>query len=161
MGGLHGLYLAINHSYRDFAKLKGWNIEKLGFTGSLFSGLVTLLAVTFAWVFFRSPDLHTAGRLLYGMSGGNIFYSLHHPPHFQQYLFILLGLGIVWLLPNSQHWMGLQVSSDSDSTSSKNIVNLKWNTCKWWNWAVPGVVLAICILALTNGKPSEFLYFQF
>jgi len=160
-GGLHGLYLAINHSYRDFAKLKGWNIEKLGFTGSLFSGLVTLLAVTFAWVFFRSPDLHTAGRLLYGMSGGNIFYSLHHPPHFQQYLFILLGLGIVWLLPNSQHWMGLQVSSDSDSTSSKNIVNLKWNTCKWWNWAVPGVVLAICILALTNGKPSEFLYFQF
>ncbi len=172
-GGLHGIYLAINHAFRDlrhkwiskgaekndpqkncyFRSLVDW-IERL-----LSSG-ITFLAVSIAWVFFRSPDMNTAFSMLGGMIGKNSF-TWHHHVHLEIYWPIYIGLLAVWLLPNSQEWMGLAESSEQESLVQNTPRLFKWNPSLWWNWLIPGIILALCILELTNGKPSEFLYFQF
>ncbi|MCJ8330020.1 MAG: MBOAT family protein [Lentisphaeria bacterium] len=61
-GGLHGLYLMINHAW---SKL---NINPSGKFAStsllIFYQALTFLAVMLAWVFFRSPDLETTMMIL-------------------------------------------------------------------------------------------------
>lgn len=58
-GGLHGLYICINHLWRktghSLPKPAGW--------------LVTFLAVNFAWVFFRAENFDTAFAVLSAMMG--------------------------------------------------------------------------------------------
>lgn len=59
-GGLHGLYLSINHA---------WNRAKLGGIGPWPGRLLTFLAVTVAWVFFRAQTFTDAWTILGGMAG--------------------------------------------------------------------------------------------
>ena len=58
-GGLHGVYICINHLWRkagkSLPKAAGW--------------LVTFLAVDIAWVFFRAEDFETAFAVLSAMMG--------------------------------------------------------------------------------------------
>lgn len=66
-GGLHGLYLMINH---------GWNRlfphrDTDSLPGKILGRTITFLAVTISWVFFRSNDLESALRMLRGMAGQN------------------------------------------------------------------------------------------
>ena len=113
-GGLHGLYLVVNH---------GWERARrhLGFTKSTpvtraASRLTTFLAVVLAWVFFRAQTFGEASLLLKGMLG---FYGLASPPSalatmnaelpfwtagdFAVAVAILaILLTAVWTLPNSQ-----------------------------------------------------------
>jgi hypothetical protein len=74
-GGLHGLYLIVNH---------GWERTKtnLGFRNSTpvtraLGRLTTFLVVVVAWVFFRAQSFGAASILLKGMVG---FYGLTIPP---------------------------------------------------------------------------------
>lgn len=66
-GALHGFYLAIHLSWRRIIKGLGWNIT--GRPWTVFASLMTLLAVTLAWVFFRAPDVDTALRMAFLMLG--------------------------------------------------------------------------------------------
>lgn len=174
-GGLHGVYLAINHAFRDMRY--GWinkkdNREKttslpnlhdpVAWIQQLLSSGITFLAVSIAWVFFRSPDLNTAFRMLEGMIGKNPL-TWHSCAHLEIYWPIYIGLLIVWLLPNSQQLIGLTESpaESVDAVNQRFAISFQWNPSSWWNWLVPGIILAVCIIELTNGKPSEFLYFQF
>jgi D-alanyl-lipoteichoic acid acyltransferase DltB (MBOAT superfamily) len=66
-GGLHGVYLAINHGWRSavgsrFDRSATWNAC---------AWLVTLIAVLIAWVPFRAADLSTAMLIWKGMVGLN------------------------------------------------------------------------------------------
>jgi alginate O-acetyltransferase complex protein AlgI len=67
-GGLHGLYLIINHAWR---RVSGkWSLPWRGrAAGRWTARLLTFLAVVFAWVFFRSEDFATATIMLRGMGG--------------------------------------------------------------------------------------------
>jgi alginate O-acetyltransferase complex protein AlgI len=174
-GGLHGGYLAVNHAFRDIRHgrvTKNTNqdttIQRTNFKSTvrwiepLLSSGITFLAVSIAWVFFRSPDLSTAFCMLGGMIGKNSP-TCHQHAHLEIYWPIYTGLLAVWLLPNSQQWVGLEEVDSKKAAAQKESPNLslRWNPSCWWNWLIPGVILAVCILALTNGKPSEFLYFQF
>jgi alginate O-acetyltransferase complex protein AlgI len=65
-GGLHGLYLAINHGFRAVtapiaAKLDASKAFAVASWG------LTLLAVVVAWVFFRAPTFASAGHILAAM----------------------------------------------------------------------------------------------
>lgn len=66
-GGLHGLYLVINHTWRKYSI----NMPES------FSWVITIIAVVFAWVFFRANSLYDAWRICQSMVG------LH-------------GMGIIW-----------------------------------------------------------------
>src|ERR1700733_1146278 len=67
-GGLHGIYLAINHLWR------GWRaaVARASATGPAAKGLgwaVTFFAVIIAWVFFRARTMAGAWQMLAGLFG--------------------------------------------------------------------------------------------
>jgi alginate O-acetyltransferase complex protein AlgI len=66
-GVAHGTYLMINHAWRH---LVGED-RRYGPAGRFACWAATFLAVVFAWVLFRSPDIHTALRIYAGMLGLN------------------------------------------------------------------------------------------
>jgi D-alanyl-lipoteichoic acid acyltransferase DltB (MBOAT superfamily) len=68
-GGLHGLYLMINHGWN--ALLRSLGIERLARPIRLLGWFVTLFAVIVAWVFFRARTFHGAAMMLSGMAGAN------------------------------------------------------------------------------------------
>lgn len=72
-GTLHGMYLAINHLWRNLliryglANITARQIYKLS------SWMLTFFMVVIAWVFFRAESIHSALSLLHSMFGGNGF----------------------------------------------------------------------------------------
>lgn len=66
-GGLHGLYLMINHAWRELKLRLGWG--EGGPVARLISGLLTFVAVVVAWVFFRADNFSSAQAILTGMMG--------------------------------------------------------------------------------------------
>ncbi|MBK6637157.1 MAG: MBOAT family protein [Rhodocyclaceae bacterium] len=172
-GGLHGLYLVINHGWRwligDKASSSCWR----ALTGV---GL-TFVAVVIAWVPFRAADLDAALRMWAGLFGVN---GISLPPGlesmfaqgFIQFAFdglaplaglsasevipwLWFGLMVIWLLPNSYQWTAkYRPVSDALHASAR------------WTWkfstrfaVLGGVLLALSLLSLT--RESAFLYFQF
>jgi D-alanyl-lipoteichoic acid acyltransferase DltB (MBOAT superfamily) len=68
-GGLHGLYLLVNHSWRGLKQKLGWEGE--GKLATLCAGALTFLGVVVGWVFFRADSCSSALALLHGMAGMN------------------------------------------------------------------------------------------
>lgn len=173
-GGLHGVYLVINHGWRGLTGAKspstGWR--------AIASIALTFTAVMVAWVPFRASDMDAALRLWAGMFGAN---GLSLPaslapaviawvgqaadftgltpmtalPAVEAVLALSLGLVIVWLLPNTQQWMSLLEDA-----------NYATQAASPWRWAprrayafVVGAAFGLSLLSLH--RVSEFLYFQF
>lgn len=68
-GGLHGLFLAVNHFWIDFRKRVTILDRSYGKSGVILSWALTMIAVIVGWVFFRAADLDSAVRILEGMAG--------------------------------------------------------------------------------------------
>ncbi|HEY2363539.1 MAG TPA: MBOAT family protein [Candidatus Angelobacter sp.] len=179
-GGLHGIYLVINHFWRALR-------DRLGMTqsngvGRVLSLLLTFLAVCVAWVFFRAADLGTATRILSGMTGLNGVYlpvtwvaplggwaerlqswGLNFSPllipHAPQALVTISPLLLaVWFLPNSLQCMRLARPSLNAQSIMAAPRLLTWVPNVRWA-VLGGVAVAVCLLSL--GRVSEFLYYQF
>jgi hypothetical protein len=70
-GGLHGLFLVINHVWNN-AKLKIMGAEiKSSQVGKLISWMITMVVVVIAWVPFRASSIEGASNILTGMMGIN------------------------------------------------------------------------------------------
>lgn len=152
-GATNGILLLINYSWIrcNMPSLPVW-----------LTRILTLIAMTMAWVIFRSPDLETAVGILEGMMGLN---GVILPEYYAQKLAFLSDWGvtfvhtslmniqpldIVWvcilciivgLLPNSKYW--------------KN----KFQE-KVWVWA-PLCSLLFVINLLSLKEVTTFLYYQF
>ena len=74
-GGLHGLYLCVNHGWRAVAPRRARGAA--GRWSAVAGWTLTFLAVTVAWVFFRAPTLAVAFGVLRGMAGLNGFMLPH------------------------------------------------------------------------------------
>lgn len=124
-GALHGVYLMINHGWREL-QIRAPNKSFLRLPTPA-AATLTFLAVVVAWVFFRSSSLHAAGAMLTSMAGGNGI-SLPHglaailTPFTSKFpqlpvtfngiapagtsssstalIFIALGFFLVWFFPN-------------------------------------------------------------
>ena len=79
-GGLHGLFLLLNHAVGKFSRP------------------LTFVAVVVAWVPFRAADLPTAGRILSAMAG----FGGATAPAPAGWGWIAALLAVVWLAPNTQ-----------------------------------------------------------
>jgi alginate O-acetyltransferase complex protein AlgI len=184
-GGLHGVYLMVNHAFHALRRGIGWREGALGRAGTLVSTGFTFAAVVVAWVFFRASNFGTAAAIvkgMFGLNGVSLFTSTSHlPPAVVDWLLkhgvvfygftpityftghtmtqLLVGLSIIWLLPNSQEWVGI-----SDAGAPKSWA-LRWlGTWRPRNALTAvgiGVLLGICLIYVMAGAPSEFLYFQF
>jgi D-alanyl-lipoteichoic acid acyltransferase DltB (MBOAT superfamily) len=147
-GGLHAVYLGINHAWIALRKRTRW-------TGSthplwhLTGCAITFLAVLIAWVFFRAADVGTAISILKAMVGfGNAAVSTSNV--ILAIAAIVTLLAIVWLAPNSIEIVGYL----HDAPKGRNA------RLALWGWApICGFLLALSLMSLT--RMSEFLYFQF
>jgi alginate O-acetyltransferase complex protein AlgI len=131
-GGLHGLYLVVNHAWQRVRDPLGFTSPSTGAT-RLAAGFLTFGAVVFAWVFFRAESFSAALNLLQGMIGRAGFglpaapsdvtlliialtkrFGLVVDPH-SAILLLLIGratalaglLLIVFLMPNSQQLLAM------------------------------------------------------
>ncbi|NNF17936.1 MAG: MBOAT family protein [Gammaproteobacteria bacterium] len=178
-GGLHGLYLVIQHAWTGMRRRLFGTRQSRWYTQQL-AQLTTFFAVVIGWVFFRASDFDSAWRILGGMFGVNGITVpsaiLNAATGLQP---VLSGLGITadggsgklfvfgslwivllfmiaWFGPNSQSLL----KEHEPVLESGNIApsRLRWAPARPWAIAC-GVLLAIGILALP--EVSEFLYFQF
>lgn len=83
-GGLHGVYLMINHGWRELKVYLGW--DKGGRLADLAAGALTFLSVVVAWVFFRSDSFASAWEMLSGMAGMN---GISLPPFLEKQLSLI------------------------------------------------------------------------
>ena len=168
-GLLHALYLTINHAWRSF----GPRIPEkpphpaMHLIATVAKVALTYLAVLVAQVFFRASNVHTAFRLLAGMTGVYGF-SVHAPnevtvdvttPHLaaMHVVFLFVLFLVAWFMPNS-----LQIVSKFNPTLSDirpdSPVAFRGNRSVYWALGL-GFVSAIALLEITG--MTEFLYFRF
>ena len=183
-GGLHGLYLVINHGWQSIkhsigCKEGGWLAQRL-------SVLITFIAVVIAWVFFRAPDLASATSMLSGMAGlhgislsesavthlASSFPQLGHQVAVngltplskvnpdRALILIIIGLWVIWGFPNVQqllhrHQPTLEAVEPS---SGKMIRLLAWRFTPAHAWLLATVFVTSAAF-LTRVR--DFIYFQF
>lgn len=187
-GGLHGLYLVINHFWTAFTSTRFSASLRTHPIWTMSATVVTFLAVVFAWVFFRAESFEGANAVLAGMLGMN---GLSIPQQHLQTLNAFWGLGdvlsqagvrfvetpyfigfgpglhllallvICWFLPNTQQIMARHmpaVITAAGQGAGLAVALLRWQ---------PGYLHALLMVAaglysLTSMTGiSEFLYFQF
>jgi alginate O-acetyltransferase complex protein AlgI len=151
-GAIHGIYLVINHFWREL---------KISLPHFVAKGLM-LLSVVIAWVIFRSPDLTTAVNILEGMFGFN---GIGLPPRYENALGFLKHFGVFFqdnLKINvriSEAIIVYVVLLISLFTPNSNQWLLKFKQ-KPYKWAIPCAGLFVFSL-LCMDDVAEFLYYQF
>jgi Predicted membrane protein involved in D-alanine export len=148
-GGLHGVFIVINHQWRRL-KIK---------LPAVLSWLLTMICVTVCWVFFRAESLPDALHMVQAMFGlhglpqslagilpglqsyGLQFATAVHLPGGTRELLVLGGLMLILaVVPNPQ----------------QIVARLQPN----WRWAIIiALLMAVSILGME--KATDFLYFQF
>ncbi|MGF1541073.1 MAG: MBOAT family O-acyltransferase [Pleurocapsa sp.] len=187
-GGLHGIYLVINHLYRSLRKSLGHNLRNDGWLLRGIGWLVTFVAVVISWVFFRATNFATATSILSSMLGLN---GLQLPQFLEPFLgfarnwgigflgfsvnvgiaqkyatfSIILLLLIAWFTPNTEQWMGIYNPTLTEPVTDNRPIFLDkiwkflaWKPNKIWT-AIVAVITSASLLCFT--RVSEFLYFQF
>jgi len=164
-GGLHGLYLVINHFWHALRRKLGHDLRKSTRAGRILSGMLTFFAVAVAWVFFRAENFGAAMSML------NDMFAPHQASLATIYLFKSRDISIIaawflslslilWLMPNLQQWMRYRTIPEADSqiSSSRLLALIEFKPTL--RWAIfTAALTGIAILGLT--RLSEFLYFQF
>jgi alginate O-acetyltransferase complex protein AlgI len=153
-GGLHGIYLTLNHWWRELLPeaTVGWIPARMR---GLAGGGITFLMVVLAWVFFRSLDITHALTMIKAMLGIQArpipFADVVHGQLLvitdlrgrELALLLVSALAWVWLLPNSTRVRFVQ----------GNLV-----------LTLAQAIATVCFLYLAIdrfGSYSPFLYFQF
>lgn len=158
-GGLHGLYLVINHLFRDLAQRLRLTVPSaLRRTAHAVSLLLTFSAVTLAWVVFRAQDMGAAMRVLTGLVGQGRSHVVTFSPLAVAALAALFG--IVWLAPNSMEitWNFRPALPPERERDLSRAGWLAWRPDAR-NAIAYGVLCIIAVMALSNLSP--FIYFQF
>jgi D-alanyl-lipoteichoic acid acyltransferase DltB (MBOAT superfamily) len=182
-GGLHGAFLGINYAWHYVRRRFAIGPEQPTPGGRAIGCVLTFLAVTIAWVFFRSTNLEAAMVMLKGMAGLN---GLLIPDYWMSRLgslgrliseagvpfgdtrglvtyrsvgwLALLWL-VVWTFPNTQQLMRrYEPALDMPSEGGKTYQRIAWSPNRGWAIAY-GVVFALALTMIVG--ESEFLYFQF
>ena len=171
-GGLHGLYLIVNHTWAALTDGLVWAESHIA--RGIYR-VLTFTAVVAAWVLFRAASLPDSIRMLRGMFGWNglvlprrmEFAFAGHAPGWlsfagvafgvspAQLLWIALLLAIAFLAPNTQEIMRKARPALEYTCSDGRIT---WSLKPAWACAA-GILMAPIMSSLRT--VSEFIYFQF
>lgn len=150
-GALHGLYLVINNVWR--AACARYRLPKVP-GSALLGGALTFLAVVLAWVPFRASNLATTLIVWKGMFQPLPSLTDALATRQEAAYMIVVGLLVVWCLPNTLQWVG---STHTDVSPRRGAL-LHWRALVGMG-LLAGLMFAIAVAHF--GKPSPFLYFQF
>ena len=153
-GGLHGLYLCVQHGWQS---LRGGKAEPPGKLVVVANRALTFLAVMVAWCFFRAADVSSALNMLAGMAGGNGF-SLVASVDPLGCGMLAISACIAFSMPNTNEIILYCASRFENKPSSSSILNMRWVPGIRWG-VLTGIILALCILSMD--KPQDFIYAQF
>jgi len=154
-GGLHGLYLAINHAWSARFPAKPNGLSKLAF------GALTFAAVVFAWVFFRAESFDAAGRVLAGMA----FMSdgAGDPETVRGLIGAVAALALAMTAPNAlqllRRWRPTLDAKDFRPTWASG--GLRWRPTPAWTAAIAGLTVIASLQMQRLGDLSAFIYFNF
>ena len=169
-GGLHGLYLVVNHAWSRLFS----DTSRLGWLPAwLSNGLaqtLTLLAVIVAWVFFRAESFAGASNVLIGMSGVSqplepqLWESLSRDT-IMIWLHLSALAAVVLLLPNSieiARRYGPVLADGTESVKNSAIgQHVAWRPSPAWA-ATMGFGLFVALIQLYRLEDiTEFIYFNF
>ncbi|EHR71983.1 putative membrane protein involved in D-alanine export [Burkholderiales bacterium JOSHI_001] len=155
-GGLHGLYLVVNHAWSAWRSTAGDG--DAGPMERVVSHTLTLLAVVVAWVFFRAHTVEDALRVLGGMSG-LAGWAPSGGADARQWLWIGVLGAVALACPNSQQIVARWLQARDDSATPPALA-----ARPGVQWMGLGALLMGCLLlAIVNGSRgvSEFIYFNF
>ena len=178
-GGLHGLYLCINHAWRallDYIGLREF-FARAWFQPAYL--MLTFLVWSIAFVVFRAPDVAAAWgvlepalvnisieppRLLEGVFTSKIlgtlisFTNIAAISYIPVYLLMAMACSICWLLPNTQQFLLQQrplLIPDGDPIAPGW---LAWSP----SFAMAGIMAFLLVMSLLSlSSLSRFIYFQF
>ena len=183
-GGLHGIYLVINHGWHSLRRLMGQDPSQvLSLPMRILATFLTFISVVVAWVMFRAESLASATAMLKAMFGMNGFVlpmmwrfkmgelgpwlaeqgvafgktNFLVPVSGAAYYWIGGLLLLVWLMPNTQQIM-------ADFKPGLNMPkDFKPGWFKWKPSNALAVVAVLCAVyaTISISKISEFIYFQF
>lgn len=178
-GLLHGFYLVVAHGWRACKVKQGWPVDSEVVWRRASAVLLTFLCVVVAMVFFRAADVHSALSVLAGMVGINPDRVVHDPmivafqPTVRHVVSAVLRsdfthigglLAFVWLLPNTQQWMG-NFRTLIDWRPREHWLLQRFSFAAWRPSPMVGAAMgAVGFVALAiafSEAPTEFLYFQF
>ncbi|MBI5725231.1 MAG: hypothetical protein HZA50_14825, partial [Planctomycetes bacterium] len=178
-GGLHGLYLAINHAWHGVRRAVGlpYVREKSTWWGMAAGRTLTFLAVILAWTCFKAGEFHdpakykvrdlgVAAAMVKSMSGAN---------GFERKAWIIEGQDAFWwcaglllfvnLLPNTQQHMA-RYRPAYRSPEALGRQGFDRPAPRWLAWrpnrfhaCCLGLILIVTLLSLN--KTSTFIYWQF
>lgn len=159
-GGLHGLYLVVNHGWRSLRRAYGLSVpDAIQPVTRAISVLITFGAVVFAWTLFRSQSFGGAARMIAGLTGyGGQSHLLTFGPLAQGVMVILFAL--IWFAPNSMEITWRLKPALETRYRDAGLRPARWTWQPNTKTAVVfGLLFVICVLALSNLSP--FIYFQF
>lgn len=180
-GLLHGLYLVINHFWRQYGFRASGALRRL--TDAM-GFVLTFVAVTAAMVLFRAPSLSGAGEILLGLSGAN---GVSLPPtiaaslHMGEVAPMMLANGpvgsralleafawtgalaaIALLAPNTaqilSRYQPLLYGPERSARLAWVLPEIYWRPSLLWAIVI-AVAAAFAVIGVTAN--SEFLYWQF
>ena len=156
-GGLHGLYLMLNHAFRALcgaARCQRLDNSRLF---SVFGWGLTMLAAMLAWVFFRAETLAGALRLVGAMAPGAgapgvnaLLWNAGLQPSTGWLWCLCLG-ALAFLAPNSNHIGGRLRSRVEASALARGIVG----------GMAGAAALLLLVVNTARDSVSAFIYFNF
>jgi len=180
-GGLHGMYLCIDHGWQRLLKLRGWKVPSNWLT-LLAARSLTFLAVVISWVLFESETLEGVKNILRGMAGLNgiilplpedLSTKLAILSHFgikfgteenfggiYSVALILSLLAVVFFFPNLYELMKNEKVALDVYGHLEKVTSRRWIWQPTIFWAIFTGILFCFGVGFTNGH-SKFLYFQF
>src|SRR3984893_13541765 len=169
-GGLHGVYLGINHLWREW---RGGNahVPAAGWAAKGFCWAITFFAVVVAWVFFRARTMAGAWQMLGGLFGFEAGSSAYASPGTlprmdlpvlvgEERLLLIggcavaLAMAIALALPNVPQLFGYREYRRAPEPAAL----LRWRPNAAWG-LLSALALAISLFGML--QRLEFLYFQF
>jgi alginate O-acetyltransferase complex protein AlgI len=187
-GGLHGVYLIVNHLWQVARHRLGLERSIVG--GRAAARLLTFGCVVVAWVFFRSAGFPAAAKMLNAMFLGDGISLPHKLAGSLATLSPLLGVirlefdglsptGLVdagdavrWIVvlgaiacfaPNTQELLARYrpvLGEAGDIRAARRPPWLVWRPSYAWSLAV-ALLAAVALANMWIGDNAEFLYFQF
>ncbi len=161
-GGLHGVYLMVNHAWRS---LVGTGKPEQAYAGGLVgiwvSRVLTFAVVLIAWVPFRADGLPQIQRFYSAMFGLSGFDTGLGELGSDKAIIILACLLLVWLMPNVPTMMRRY-----RPTTGKSLTWDGWKPLGGWVWRpepfwaiVTGLLTVGCLMQMS--RAGEFIYYRF